>query len=80
MPLNKDHLRRAMFLTSTPSAVGYTAPAQMTWCAFPEFEDTIAAAGPRRGPVYEREKAAVAELARRLSGSQKSDATRQNEK
>ena len=70
MPLNKDHLRRGMFLTSTPSAAGYTkrppSDDEALRRAYPEFEDTIAAAGPRCGRVYERENAAVAELARRL--------------
>jgi len=57
----KATIRKGAHLTSTPRT-GNEALIK----SFPEFEDTIRAAGPTSGPEYDRHAAAVQEIARRL--------------
>ena len=60
--VRKATIARGQFMTSTPAATK-RAPLPP---GLAEFEDTITAAGPLQGPQFEKQRAAVAEIARRL--------------
>jgi hypothetical protein len=54
-------IRKGAFLITEPRADNATLIK-----SFPEFEDSIKAAGPVSGPIFEREQTAIKELVRRL--------------
>ena len=60
-PTEALRITKGMRLTSTPRIDD-----EALRRAYPEFEDVFKEAGPSYGPAYERETAAIREIARRL--------------
>ena len=70
MPIDRSKIRKGALMFSTPVPEGHVVRRrnddEKLLREFPEFEETIKAAGPSHGPMFEAEKAAIRELSRRL--------------
>jgi hypothetical protein len=71
MPLDKSQIRKGAFMTGANCEGSFVARRarsddEALLRAYPEFADTIKAAGPSHGPAFEREMASIKEMARRL--------------
>lgn len=69
MPIDKASIRKGTFMTGTECAGHFRLARDedaTLRAEFPEFEDTQKSAGPMRGPVFEREQAAIKALAAQL--------------
>ncbi len=67
MPLDRSKIYKGMHIRSDEPLPGYTPKRRENLQAeYPEFSDSLAAAGPDSGPAFELQRAGIAELAARL--------------